>query len=173
MNSSSPRALILPPMKTLQVGHIHRARSAPSSSSSWSHLSVSAIISFRAPAWVGPASPVCEGTPCRPGTAVRGGWGQRTERRSISVRWQRLVMPAQAYWGEKMQAGFPRPALNWVSVAARPPVPPPPAAARRRVQGPRTITPPAALSPSPLIGCVPPLRRTQRPHHDRHRIFGT
>ena len=38
--------------------------------------------------------------------------------------------------GEKMQAGETRPALNWVSVAARPPVPPPPAAARSRVRGP-------------------------------------
>lgn len=55
LNSSSPRALVLPPMKTSQVGHIHRARPAPSLSSSWSHLSVSAIISFRAPAlgWAG------------------------------------------------------------------------------------------------------------------------
>ena len=32
--------------------------------------------------------------------------------------------------------GVLRPELNWVSVAARPPVPPPPAAARRLVRGP-------------------------------------
>ena len=42
LNSISPRAVILPLMKTLQVGHSHRAGSA-SSSSSWSHLSVSAM----------------------------------------------------------------------------------------------------------------------------------
>ena len=99
LNSISPQTLILPLMKTLQVGHSHGARSAPSSSSSWSHLSVSAMMSFRAPAGVDPASPVCEGTPRRPGTAVYGGFGQRTEGRPSSVRWQPLVMPASRSTG--------------------------------------------------------------------------
>ena len=51
LNSISPRALILPLMKTLQVGHSHGARSPSSSSSSWSHLSVSAIIFLYSASW--------------------------------------------------------------------------------------------------------------------------
>ncbi len=136
LNSSSPRALVLPPMKTPQVGHIHRARPAPSLSSSWSHLSVSAIISFRAPAlgWAGVS--------CLRGDAVQAwhcsSWWMRPTHRA-----QTHLCPLAAIGdacpgvlGKKMQAWFLRPGLNWVSVAARPPFPPPPAAARRWVRGP-------------------------------------